>query len=87
MTADCFHLNNDSGCLKGLKSRSVWRETEREREERKGSEGKRKDGNKREEEEEEEMRRGEREVEEGGGRGGKYKNHTHISRMELHQVY
>lgn len=64
MTADCFHLNNDSGCLKGLKSRSVWRETEREREERKGSEGKRKDGNKREEEEEEEMRRGEREEEE-----------------------
>lgn len=67
MTADCFHLNNDSGCLKGLKSRSVWRETEREREERKGSEGKRKDGNKREEEEEEEMRRGEREEEEEEG--------------------
>lgn len=63
MTADCFHLNNDSGCLKGLKSRSVWRETERKG---KGQRGwsRRKDGNKREEEEEEEMRRGEREVEE-----------------------
>lgn len=66
MTADCFHLNNDSGCLKGLKSRSVWRETERKG---KGQRGwsRRKDGNKREEEEEEEMRRGEREEEEEEG--------------------